>query len=67
MFDVDTTDNMLYYFDHGDGYVKRASIDSTEAESLYTHIGLDVWSIAVDWIGRFVSTTLLSMTANIGI
>ena len=52
-FDIDTVDNMLYYFDRDDGYIKRAPVDDTTTETLTTLDGLRVWNIAVDWIGRY--------------
>ena len=54
-FDIDTVDNMLYYFDVDDRYIKRAIIDNTTTETLYTHDGLSIRDIAVDWIGRYSS------------
>ena len=52
-FDIDTVDNMIYYFDDDDSNIKRAFIDNTTTQTLYTHDGLDVWDIAVDWMGRY--------------
>ena len=54
-FDIDTVDKMLYYFDVDDLYIKRAIIDNTTTETLYTHDGLSIRDIAVDWIGRYSS------------
>ena len=51
-FDIDIVDNMLYFFDLDDRYIKRAPIDNTTSETIYTHAGLNVVDIAVDWIGR---------------
>ena len=61
LFDIDTKDNMLYYADNPDGYfhsgyIRRAPVDNNATETIYiiTEIQYEVWSIAVDWIGRFV-------------
>ena len=51
-FDIDIVDNMLYYFDREDNYIKRAPIDKTTSDTIYTHDGYNVWDIAVDWVGR---------------
>ena len=59
-FDIDTVDNMLYYFDRSDHYIKRALIDNTKTERLYTHEGILVFDIAVDWIGRYIPSSLIS-------
>ena len=57
--DIDTVDNMLYYLDWDDRSIKRAIIDNTTAETLYTHDGLYVMDIAIDWIGRYFSGSLI--------
>ena len=57
--DIDTVDNMFYYFDWDDRYIKRVLIDNTTTESLYTHDGLYVRDIAVDWIGRYFPSSLI--------
>ena len=51
-FDIDIVDNMLYYFDREDNYIKRAPIDNTKSDTIYTHDENNVWDIAVDWVGR---------------
>ena len=62
-FDIDTVDNMLYYYNLDNAWsasIKRAIIDNITAEFLYTPDQLYVEDIAVDWIGRYVSCSLLS-------
>ena len=53
-FDIDTVDNILYYFNGNERCMKRVplgQIDQTP-ESIFSDPGLSVTSIAVDWIGR---------------
>ena len=52
-FDIDIADNMLYYFDIDDRFIKRAPLNNITTESLYTHDGITIRDIAVDWIGRY--------------
>ena len=54
-FDIDTVDNMIYYYDvHADDRnIKRFPINQTdESENIYAQ-GIGVFHMAVDWIGRY--------------
>ena len=52
VFDIDTVENMIYFFNWQDDEIKRAPLDQDTPETLYTHDGLFLDGIAVDWRGR---------------
>ena len=53
LFDIDSVENMLYYYDQTDECIKRYDMNQTTTETIhqYTKYALD-WNPAVDWIGR---------------
>ena len=56
VFDIDTVENMIYYYDWRDDKIKRAPLDPLDQGTpitLYTQDGLALDGIAVDWIGRY--------------
>ena len=53
VFDIDTVENMIYYYDGRDDELKRAPLDQDTPETIYTHAGFFPDGIAVDWIGRY--------------
>ena len=52
VMDVDTVDDMLYYYDLVTHIMKRSTMNNTKQEIINIHSALGAEGMAVDWVGR---------------
>ena len=52
VMDVDTVDDMLYYYDLVTHIMKRSPMNNTTQEIINIHSALGAEGMAVDWVGR---------------
>ena len=52
VMDVDTVDDMLYYYDVFTHTMKRSPMNNTTQEIINRHDALGAEGMAVDWVGR---------------